>query len=100
MIEDRRTIEGQPSMYVVCTDTFLSGWGHAQGRSLYALAIHDGDDPDVVIRNAEGRTDMKRPRIVLGLKADGTPKVRMGAGDHLAIVDRGEAGPWYEAGRW
>jgi len=51
-----------------------------------------------LLANANARGDMKRPRWVGSVKADGTPKVRMYPGDHLSIADRGDASRWYEPG--
>ena len=96
MTEDRRTLTEYPIGYMVATDAFLSGWGGATGgRSLYAVACHDGEEADIVEDNFRNRTEFRRVRWVTSLRADGTPRLRMGAGDHLAIVDRGRAANFY-----
>ena len=94
-VNDRRKIAARPFCYVVATDSFLSGWGQAPGRSLYALAIQEGEDPQPVLRKMEDRPEMKRPRIVLNLTAAGLPKVRLHEGDHLSVRDSESAPSWY-----
>ena len=50
---------------VVGTDTFMSGWGGAKGGMSYAgWAFQDGDEAKA-LSAVEGRSDMKRVRIVL-----------------------------------
>jgi hypothetical protein len=99
MINDKRKNKEAPWAYVVFTDSFMSGWGWAKGgRSLYALAVANPKEADIVLANGRHRTDMQRGRIVALTKADGTPKVRLGANDHMSIVDRAQAARWYEAG--
>lgn len=102
IIDDRRSCYSAPAGYVVCTDTFLSGWGDAPGRSLYALAFSDAAEADALLIAARGRTDMQRPRIVSRVKANGEPRIRLQPGDHLAIVDGATAAEWYRgaAARW
>lgn len=100
-VEDRRANKEAPWAYVVCTDDFMSGWGGASGgRSLYAVAVSDPAEAEVVMANAKGRSEMKRPRLVSRFKADGTPKVTMRRGDHMAVVDKATAERWYEPGAW
>jgi hypothetical protein len=79
--------------FVVSTDSFMSGWGHAPGRSLYAVAVADHHEAEVVLRNAKGRSEMKRSRIQGNLP-------RLWPGDHLKIVGRSEASRWFEPGAW
>jgi hypothetical protein len=93
MREDRRKDKRAPWGFVVFTDSFLSGWGHADGgRSLYALAVANDDEATTVLRAGARRTDMKRGRLVRTLR-----NVKMGPRDHMAIVDRHEAARWYQA---
>lgn len=95
MIVDARTDgAAAPWGFVVFTDSFLSGWGQAEGgRSLYALAVSSPEEADTVLASGKRRTDMKRGRIVRTFKGlcKGTRER-----DHLMIVDRGEASRWYE----
>lgn len=98
-INDRRTDPNhKPLGYVLCTDAFMSGWGKASGRSLYALAFDSWDEADILLDNADARAEMKRPRTVTSLTAAGLPKVRMYPGDHMSVTDKGEAQRWYQAG--
>lgn len=91
--DNRRTDPRTPVGYVCMTDKFLSGWGRASGRSLYAVAIYEDDDPQVVLDNAKHRSEMVRVRYQLNLP-------HLQDGDHLAVVDRGVASRWYEPGMW
>ena len=78
--------------FVVATDNFMSGWGHARGgRSLYALAITDPNQIDVVEANLRARSEMKRVRYQVSL-----PRLR--AGDHLSIAGPEAARRHYERG--
>lgn len=98
MIESR--VKGRSTRkstrFVVCTDTFMSGWGKALGRSLYALRVGPAS-AQIVLANAKRRREMKRCRIVKA-KANGRPDVKLRAGDHLAIVGRDTAQRWYTPG--
>lgn len=95
-IEDKRELKAQPLGYVVCTDSVLSGHGEAEsGRSLYALAYHTSNEEEALLISSRLRSDMKRPRTVEKLKADGTPKINLSNSDHLTVVDRGKAERWY-----
>lgn len=100
-VNDKRTAAEKAATagFVVFTDTFMSGWG---GASFYALAVlkgprtdtHDGRDPnqgDVLFRNGERRSDMKRGRYVSG------STYRPGRTcAHLTIVGPTAAPRWYE----
>ncbi len=89
-INDRRSDESVPWGFVVFTDSFMSGWGGAQGgRSLYALAVCSPKEAETVLASGKHRTEMKRGRLVTAL-----PRLR--AGDHLSITDREESPRWYE----
>lgn len=98
-IRDGRASKTRPWGYVVCTDTFLSGMA-GYDRSIYALAVTNPTEAEVVASNARKRSDMKRPRLVRSFRADGTPKVRLNERDHLAVVDRPEAERWYDPNGW
>lgn len=74
--------------YIVATDTFLSRWGQAPGRSLYAVEVsHDYAEQCTVLENMKRRSDFKRVRFNLHL-----PRVRKG--DDLTIATR-ETAPRY-----
>lgn len=93
-IEDRRTEQEKKETwaFVVCNDTFLSGWGYARGgRSLYALAVTSPDQAKIVLDNGRARSDMRRVRLNMRL-----PRLR--EGDHLVIVGPSDAPRWYEPG--
>lgn len=97
IINDQRD-DKRDAWFVVFTDSFMSGWGGAEGgRSIYALEIPIGDhETERIIRaNGKVRHDMKRPRLHTSLKA---LKRTVGAFDHLSIVNQKVAGPWYRPG--
>jgi hypothetical protein len=87
MIQDERKNTARPMCYVVATDEFMSGWGHAPARSLYALACYSVREQEAVMIAMNKRDEMKRPRIVSNLKKDGTPKISVHENDHLSIKD-------------
>jgi len=94
-IRDERTDKSAVG-YVVFTDSFMSGWGHAEGgRSLYALAVSGGpltsDECITVLRNGKDRSEMKRGRYVRKLP-------RLGPKDHMSVVDKTIAPRWYVPG--
>jgi len=101
-IEDQRTDTTTPLGYLVVTDQFLSGWGPAPNRSLFAIAYYDADQADALEIAAKGRSELTRPRLVASLKADGTPKVKLQDGDHLSIKGPNEAPEFYKgaAAHW
>jgi|GEM_PF-4319166 len=102
MIDDQRYY-GRPAMgYVIATDQFLSGWGLADGgRSLFAVAVDSEAQADAVTAAIARRPEMKRPRLVRRLRADGTPQVRLAEGDHLSVRDSGTAAAFYRgAAAW
>ena len=91
-INDRRQSKHKPFGFVVATDSFMSGWGDAQGgKSYYAIAVDSRHESDVVEANMRSRSEMKRVRFNLAL-----PK--LGPKDHLSIVDRHYAQRFFEPG--
>lgn len=93
VVEDRREDTAEPWGFVVCRDTFLSGWGRAPGRSFYVLAVQDARECGIVTQNAARRSDMEDIRLVRDWRAI---SAMIGDGDHVAIVDRRDAARWYE----
>ena len=98
MRDDRRTAEERKATagFVVATDSFMSGWGKARGRSLFAVPFsHEQAKEGLherIADNMRDRSEMQRVRIV---GADYRP--RLYNGDHLSI--RGIAnGRWLERG--
>jgi hypothetical protein len=82
VIDDRRTDEEREltQLFVVATDSFMSGWGFAPGKSYFAVPCTDHAQAQIVLGNMEDRTEMKRPRIV-----GKNYKPRLRPGDHLSI---------------
>lgn len=98
-VTDDQRGDGRPAMgYVVATDSFLSGWGHAPGRSLFAVAVGTREEREAIESNMAARSDMTRPRFVRPRKSDGFPDVRLQRGDHLSVRDRATAGRFYTPG--
>lgn len=75
-------------LYAVATDSFMSGWGEAPGRSLIALECGTREQLDRAIYKLEQRPEMKRVRVNLAL-----PKLR--AGDHLSVMTPDQNPVWF-----
>jgi hypothetical protein len=93
-IQDRRT-EEQKSIttgFVVATDSFLSGWGAAPDRSLYAVAFTTEKQRVIVEKNMKNRSDFKRVRVVYGKEY----RPKLSVGDHLSIAEINESLPIYK----
>jgi len=68
------------SIYMVATDSFMSGWGKASGgKSYYAVACSDHIVAADVERRMRARSEFKRVR-------DNLKPPRLGPNDHLHIV--------------
>lgn len=53
------------AIYVTMTDTFMSGWGPAKGKTaIYCIECDDYDQAEIVAANAELRPEMQRVKIV------------------------------------
>lgn len=91
IVDDKRTAAEKRSTwgFVVATDKFMSGWGHAKGRSLFAVAVEDHNVAECVLRRFRQRSEMRGARIQGGL-----PRLR--DGDHLSIRGRKEASYFFE----
>ena len=63
---DERTPEEYDthSVIVLATDSFMSGWGQAQGRKSYAGWACRPEDARRVLKWVESRPEMKRVRVV------------------------------------
>ena len=85
IVEDRRTTEQVVATlgFVVATDSFMSGWGQAPRRSLFAVPFGTEAEAEIVKDNMERRSEMLRVRIVWGKHY----RPKMSAGDHLSITD-------------
>jgi hypothetical protein len=66
--------------FAIATDSCMSGWGRAPGRSLFAVPCRTRADAEVAADNLRARSEMKRVRIVF----TGT-RIRMWAGDHMSV---------------
>ena len=85
MIRDDRTDEEKAATvgFMVATDRFMSGWGHAPGRSIVAVPCVSADDAATVERRLILRSEMKRVRWASG----NTYRPKLRAGDHLHIYN-------------
>lgn len=95
VIDDKRTPEERAAtrFLAVATDRFMSGWGSAPGRSIFALACTTLAEAETCADNLGKRSDMTRVRIV---EAPYRPHLR--DGDHLSISGRSEAERHYLPG--
>ena len=93
--EDHRTPEQKAATvcFVVATDSFMSGWGQAKGRSIFAVPCRSMQEAFIVEDNMRHRSEMKRVRIV---GADYRP--RLYNGDHLSIRAMDDVSRFYEPG--
>jgi len=93
MINDDRTPEEIVATvgFVVATDDYMSGWGNAPRRSIYAIPLMDWNQVDTVRENFGRARHMKRVRLC---GRDWRP--RLVEGDHLKIASPSTAKPWYE----
>lgn len=109
LIDDQRQHVRFPLAYMVATDRFLSGWGFAPRRSLFALALppdylYGGLAPQDIEEHIRAviadRTDMIRPRDVGCCRrygVNGLPSMRLYPGDHLSVRDWDTAEAFYPA---
>jgi hypothetical protein len=89
-ITSRSEIPDAP-YYVLANDTFMSGWGPAQGKTnTVILPCQSWSEAQYVESYATfQRTDMQRVRIVVH-------KPRLNNATHLySLMDRNEAASWY-----
>jgi hypothetical protein len=82
------TVRSPRHGYVVATDKFMSGWGHARRKSYYVIAVDSQAEADVVLANMAHRSEMKRVH-----QARMLPDVR--PGDHMHIVDKRKAARFF-----
>ena len=97
IVHDRRTEEdkARTAGFVVATDSFMSGWGKAPGRSLFAVPFADDIQAAIVERNMQHRSEMKRVRIVA---RDYPQQVKLSPSDHLSISDMRGSSRFYREG--
>lgn len=79
----------ETAYYAIATDKFMSGWGGAPGRSLFAVPCRTREDAEIAADNLRARGEMKRVRIVA---AWNLCRVRRRSGDHLSV---GSMGAWW-----
>lgn len=58
-VNDADDLPGAALCYVLATDTFMSGWGYARGKTNVLIVPCDTeDDADAVLRRLRGRREM------------------------------------------
>ena len=94
-IDDRRTEEDKARTvgFVVANDSFMSGWGQAPGRSIFAVPFRSWTEASIVEDNMRHRSEMKYVRVV-----GKAYRPRLRAGDHFSIRDMSECDRWYKEG--
>ena len=72
-------------------DTFLSGWGKAEGKtSRYIIECDTYEEAEIVAENARNRSDMKKVSIVTQKPSFNKAK------NHVAIVNKETASNWFK----
>ena len=65
LVDDRTEAERKThALAVVGTDSFMSGWGRAEGGASYAGWAFKDSEQAACLSWVDGRSDMKRVRIV------------------------------------
>ena len=78
--------------YVTLTDTFMSGWGKAEGLTNRLILPCESMTEAIGVRAyAESRTDTKNVRIC-------TTKPQIGIGQYAQVMDPDAATAWYRTG--
>ena len=90
-IETRKDIPDAPC-YVLCNDSFMSGWGQAtRMTNTCILPCESWEEAEIVAQNARNRADQKRVRIV-------GDKPRMRSHILYSLFNREDASRWYKQG--
>ena len=92
-IDDKRTKEEKENTigYIVANDSFMSGWGNAPGRSIFAIPVNTWHQFEIVENNMRNRSEMK---YVRQCGRNWRPKLR--DGDHLSIRSPQECSRFFE----
>ena len=90
-VSERSEVPDAPA-YVMCNDTFMSGWGQAEGKTnTIILPCKSWDEAEVVAANARRRGEQVRVRIVAN-----KPRLH----DHVlySLLTKESSPTWYERG--
>lgn len=80
-------------LYVVSLDTFMSGWGGAEGKQNWVIVpVRSQEEAYVVYDNARARGDQKRISVVN--RADLARRMRQ-PGRVWSLISRSSSSPWY-----
>lgn len=91
-VQDDRTPEQLTThtWFVIGTDSFMSGWGQAQGGKSYAAWACEPKHSQLVLAWVERRSDMLRVRETIDPCFDGTRYRPSGTGHcHIYVVTAG-----------
>ena len=58
--------QGGGDVYIGGVDTFMAGWGGAEGGRSFAIWSCSASDADAVMAWVESRGDIERPRVITG----------------------------------
>ena len=79
--------------YVLANDTFMSGWGEAEGKTnTLIFTASSYDEAEIVSDNAKTRSDMKRVRI-----NSNKPSLQK-SGYYYQVKTKDVAPNWYKQG--
>ena len=86
IVDDRRKNKTAPSLWLVATDKFMSGWGQAPDKSYIAYPVYNYGSVEYynLLQWMEDRNDFIRVRLNMSL-----PRVKDGC--HLSINDAPDA---------
>ncbi len=85
--------------YVLMQDTFLSGWGEAEGKDcMYIFACDTYADAEIVKANAEAREDQTRISIQPSTFFSDFPNDDFPENWHAMLGTQENSARWYEPG--
>src|ERR1044072_7761906 len=91
LITDQSQIPDMP-FYVLMRDTFLSGWGEAEERDSFHIALCESEsEAKIVADNAAARADQDSIEIL-------TEKPMIHREARFGLMSRKMSSRWYEAG--
>ena len=78
--------------YVAMTDTFMSGWGKAEGK-INKLVFECGskEEVDIVVCNAKSRSEMEDIKVLESMPSYDDSKV------YLSFKTKDDYSSWYKA---
>lgn len=94
VVDDQRTTpeKNMTVGFVVANDSFLSGWGPASRRSIFAVPFRGYEEAKIVEENMRARSEMKYVRVV-----SKNYRPHLLPGDHLSIRSMPDSKRFYTA---